>query len=96
MAGALSYVHVIILINISWQLQAIQDFRSKVVILKTKYTDKATYATRLDKYGGVNTNGPASHIPFHFRRQLSGLMDLMIDDADNLQGSLASLWTSLP
>jgi hypothetical protein len=53
------------------------------------------YATRLDKYGGINTNEPAKHV-LHFCRQLSGLMDLMINDADNLQGSLTSLRTSLP
>jgi hypothetical protein len=67
MAGALSYIHVVIPINISGLLQAIQDFCSKVVLLKTKYTNKVTYATRSDKYGGVNTNGPALHILFHFR-----------------------------
>jgi hypothetical protein len=96
MAGALSYIHIVIPINISGLLQAIHDFRSKVVTLKTKYTDKGRYANRLEKYGGANTNDLAKHILFHFRRQLSGLMDLMITDADNLQGSITSLRTSLP
>jgi hypothetical protein len=91
MAGALLYIHVVIPINISELLQAIHDFRGKVVTLKTKYTDKVKYATRLDKYGSANTNNPAKHVLLHFRRQLSGLMDLMINDADNLQSSLASL-----
>jgi hypothetical protein len=43
MAGALSYIHVVIPINISGLLQAIHDFRSKVVTLKTKYTNKVKY-----------------------------------------------------
>ncbi len=84
MAGALSYIHVIIPINISGVLHAIDNFRGKVVALKTKYTDKAKYANRLDKYGGANTNDPAKDILFHFCQQLSGLIDLMITDADNL------------
>jgi hypothetical protein len=96
MAGALSYIQVIIPINISRLLHAIDDFRGKVVAFKTKYTDKAKYANRLDKYGGANPNDPAKHVLFHFRRQLSGLMDLMIIDADNLQSSITSLRTSLP
>jgi hypothetical protein len=66
MAGALSYIHVVIPINISGLLQAIHDFCGKVVTLKTRYTNKAKYATRLDKYGGVNTNDPAKHVLLHF------------------------------
>ncbi len=96
MAGALSYIHVIIPINISGLLHSIDNFHGKVVALKTKYNDKAKYANRLDKYGGANTNDPTKHVLFHFRRQLSGLMDLMITDADNLQSSITSLRTSLP
>jgi hypothetical protein len=96
MASSLSYIHVVIPINISGLLQAIHDFCSKVITLKTKYTDKAKYATCLDKYGGSNTNNPAKHVLLHFRLQLSGLMDLMITDADNLQSSITSLRTSLP
>jgi hypothetical protein len=84
MASALSYIHVVIQINISGLLQSIHDFHCKVVTLKAIYTDKAKYANRLDKYGGANTNDPAKHVLFHFCRQLSGLMDLMITDADNL------------
>ncbi len=41
MAGALSYIHVVIPINISRLLHAIGNFCGKVVALKTKYTDKA-------------------------------------------------------
>ncbi len=67
MAGALSYIHVVILINISGLLHTIDDFCSKIVALKRKYTDKAKYANRLDKYGGANTNDPAKHVLFHFR-----------------------------
>ncbi len=95
-AGTLSYIHVVIPINISGLLQAIHDFSGKVITLKTKYTNKAKYATRLDKYRGSNTNDPAKHVLLHFRGQLSGLMDLMITDADNLQSSITSLRTSLP
>jgi hypothetical protein len=96
MAGALSNIHVVIPINISGLLQAIHNFCGKVITLKTKYTNKAKYATRLDKYGGSNTNNPAKHVLLHFRQQLSGLMDLMITDTDNLQSSITSLRTSLP
>jgi hypothetical protein len=38
----------------------------------------------LDKYGVANANDPVKHVLFHFCQQLSGLMDLMITDADNL------------
>jgi hypothetical protein len=95
-AGALWYIHVIIPINISGLLQAIDDFCRKVITLNTKYTSNAKYANCLDKYGGANTNDPAKLVLFHFRRQLSGLMDLMITDADNLQSSITSLRISLP
>jgi hypothetical protein len=67
MAGAMSYIHVIIPINISGLLQAIDDFRGKVITLKMKYTNNAKYANRLDKYGGANTKDPAKHVLFHFR-----------------------------
>jgi hypothetical protein len=77
-------------------LHAIDDFRGKVVALKTKYTDTVKYANHLDKYGGANTNDLAKHVLFHFCRQLSGFMDLMITDAENLQSSITSLRTSLP
>jgi hypothetical protein len=96
MAGALSYIHVVISINISGLLQAIHDFCGKVVTLKTKNTDKARYAAWLDKYGSAYTNNPAKHVLIHFSRQRSGLMYLMIMDADNLQSSLTSLRISLP
>jgi len=58
MASTLSYIPVIIPINISGLLHAIDDFRGKVVALKTKYTDKAKYASRLDKYGGSSPIDP--------------------------------------
>jgi hypothetical protein len=96
MAGALLYIHVIIPINISRLLHTIDDFCGKVITLKTKYTSNTKYANRLDKYAGANTNDPVKHVLFHFCRQLSGLMDLMITDADNLQSSITSLRTSLP
>jgi hypothetical protein len=96
MVGVLLYIHVVIPINISGLLHAIDDFLGKVITLKMKYTSNAKYANRLDKYGGANNNDPAKHVLFHFRRQLSRLMDLMITDADNLQCSITSLRTSLP
>jgi hypothetical protein len=96
MAGALSYIHVVIPINISGLLHSIDNFHGKVVALKTQYIDKVKYANHLDKYGGANTNDPAKHVLFHFRQQLSRLMDLMITDADILQSSITSLRTSLP
>jgi hypothetical protein len=36
MAGALSYIHVIVPVNISSLLQLVADFRSKILILKTE------------------------------------------------------------
>ncbi len=67
MAGALSYIHVIIPINISGLLSALDDFQSKVVVLKSNYTNNKRYDNRLDQYGGVNSNDPAKHALFHFR-----------------------------
>jgi hypothetical protein len=66
MAGALSYIHVIIPINISGLLSALGDFRNKVVVLKSNYTDNKRYANRLDQYRGVYSHDPAKHALFHF------------------------------
>jgi hypothetical protein len=96
MARALSYIHVVVPVNISGLLRAVDAFCSKIVVLKTNYTDTASYTKRLQDYGGANTNNPAKHMLVHFRRQLSGLMDLMIKDANILRNAITSLKTSLP
>jgi len=96
MASALSYIHVVIPINISGLLHAIDDFRAKVVVLKSNYVDHKKFANRLDYFGGWSTNNHTKHALFHFRQQLSGLMDLMITDADSLQSGIVSLRNSLP
>jgi hypothetical protein len=41
-------------------------------------------------------NGPQQHALFHFRHQITYLMDLMLTDADTIQGSIESLGASLP
>jgi hypothetical protein len=50
MAGALSYIHVVVPVNISGLLKSIGDFRSKIVVLKTNYPDTAVYTKRLQEY----------------------------------------------
>jgi hypothetical protein len=67
MAGALSYIHAVVPVNISGLLQSVADFRSKIVVLKTTYSDNAIYSNRLEQYGGINTNGLAKHLLLHFR-----------------------------
>jgi hypothetical protein len=96
MAGALSYIHAVVPVNISGLLQSVADFRSKIVVLKTTYSDNAIYSNRLEQYGGINTNGLAKHLLLHFRRQITGLMDLLIKDADTLRTTILSLKSSLP
>jgi hypothetical protein len=66
MAGALSYIHAVVPINISGLIKSVADFRSKIIVLKTNYADTATYTKRLEQYGGVNTNGPSRHLLIHF------------------------------
>jgi hypothetical protein len=66
MAGALSYIHVVVPVNISGLLKSVVDFHSKIVVLKTNYAEMAVYTKRLEEYGGVNTNGPSKHLLFHF------------------------------
>jgi hypothetical protein len=44
MAGALSYIHIVVPINISGLLQSVTQFREKVTELKAGYTDKKIYA----------------------------------------------------
>ncbi len=66
MASALSYIHAVVPVNISGLLQSVTDFRSKIVVLKTTYSDNAIYSNRLEQYGGINTNGPAKHLLLHF------------------------------
>ncbi len=41
-------------------------------------------------------NGPQHHALFHYRRQITYLMDLLLTDADTIQGSIESLRASLP
>ena len=96
MARALSYIHVVVPVNISGLLQSVADFRSKIIALRTNYADTAIYAKRLEEYGGGNTNAPAKHVLFHFRRQISGLMELLIKDADVVRTTILSLKSSLP
>ena len=96
MAGALSYIHVVVPVNISGLLNSVADFRNKIVALKTMYSDTAIYSRRLEEYGGVNVNGPGKHLLLHFRRQLTGLMDLLIKDADIIRTTVISLKSSLP
>jgi len=50
---------------------------------------------RMQEYGGSNTNGPAKHLLYNFRRQIAGLMDLLIKDADILRNTITSLKSSL-
>ncbi len=96
MAGALSYIHVVVPVNISGLLSSVADFRSKIVALKTMYSDTAIYSRRLEEYGGMNVNGPGKHLLLHFRHQLTGLMDLLIKDADVIRTTVLSLKSSLP
>ena len=67
-----------------------------MVVLKTNYVNHKKFANRLDYFGGWSANNHTKHALFHFRQQLSGLMDLMIVDADSLQSSIVSLRNSLP
>ncbi len=66
MAGALSYIHVVVPTNISGLLNSVADFRNKIVALKTMYSDTAIYSKRLKEYGGINVNGPGKHLLLHF------------------------------
>ncbi len=87
MAGVLSYVHIIIPVNISGLSAAVQHFCKKVTLLQAGYGKKEKYAVYLEKYGGqINT------VFF----QISHLLNLMLKDANNLQGSINSLQASLP
>jgi hypothetical protein len=96
MARALSYIHVVVPVNVSGLLKSIADFRSKIVVLKNNYADTAVYTKRLQEYGGINTNGLSKHLLFYFRQQISGLMDLLVKDADVLCNAILSLKSSLP
>ena len=60
------------------------------------YTDNSILANRLEEYGGMNVNGPGKHLLLHFRRQLTGLMDLLIKDSDIIRTTVISLKNSLP
>ncbi len=53
-------------------------------------------ANRLEAYGGMSVNGPGKHLLLHFRRQLTGLMDLLIKDSDIIRTTVISLKNSLP
>jgi hypothetical protein len=72
------------------------QFWEKVTALKSGYTDKKKYADCLYKYGGQNMNDPQKHALFHFCRHITYLMDLMLKDANTIQGSIESLCASLP
>ncbi len=88
--SALSYVHIVIPVNISKLSMAFQHFHDKVTLLQKGYVDKEKYTFHLEKYGGqINTN---ASVFFH----ISHLLDLMLRDANNLQGSLSRLQSSLP
>ena len=49
MAGALSYIHVVVPINISGLLNSVADFKSKIIALKTMYADNSILANRLEE-----------------------------------------------
>ena len=64
MAGALSYIHVVVPINISGLLQSVNNFRAKVAVLKANYVDHKKFANRLDYFGGwsaTNHTKPVSY-----------------------------------
>jgi hypothetical protein len=44
----------------------------------------------------MNMNCPQHHALCHYRRQITYLMDLLLTDADTIQGSIESLRASLP
>jgi len=67
MAGALSYIHVFIPVNISGLLHSIDNFRAKVVVLKSSYVDHKKFANRLDYFGGWSANNHTKHALLHFR-----------------------------
>jgi hypothetical protein len=96
MAGALSYIHIVMPINISGLLQAVTQFWEKVTALKSGYAEKKKYTQCLDKYGSQNMKDPQKHALFHFRQHITYLMDLMLTDADTIQSSIESLRASLP
>jgi hypothetical protein len=96
MANALSYIHVVIPINISGLTQAIHDFHEKVTPLQSGYDEKKKYTVQLEKFGGNANNPASSYALLHFCQQKTYLLELMLKDANNLQGSLNSLQTSLP
>jgi hypothetical protein len=90
MAGALSYIHVIIPVNISRLSTSVQHFCKKVTQLQAGYGKKEKYTVYLEKYGGqINTE---ARVFF----QISHLLDLMLKDADNLQVWINSLQASIP
>jgi hypothetical protein len=66
MAGALSYIHVVVPVNISGLLKSVADFCSKIVVLNTNYADTAVYTKRLQEYRGMNTKGLSKHLLFHY------------------------------
>jgi hypothetical protein len=90
MAGALSYVHVIVRINISRLNQAVHHFCEKVTLLQQGYNGKEKKAISMVKYGSkINTE---ASIFF----EINHLLELMLKDNDNLQGSLDSLQSPHP
>ncbi len=91
----LSYIHVIIPINIS-RLTGQPQFPQKVTCLQSGYDEKKKYAVQLEKFGGNANNPASSRTLLHFCRQITYLLELMLKNANNLQGSLNSLQMSLP
>ncbi len=87
----MSYIDVVIPLNISGLNQATHHFHEKVTLLQHGYNDQEKYAIWLEKYGSRANNDASTYALLHFRRQISHLLELMLRDADNLQGSLDSL-----
>ncbi len=66
MAGALSYIHIVVPINISGLLQSVNNFRAKVAGLKANYVDHKKFANRLDYFGGWSATNHTKHALVHF------------------------------
>ncbi len=89
MACPLSYIHVVVPINISGLSQSIHHFRNNVHQLQKGYNEKEQKAMLLEKQGQLKSDGSIFF-------QINHLLDLMLKEADNLKGSLDSLLASLP
>jgi hypothetical protein len=85
MAGALTYIHVVVPINISRLNQAVHQFCKKVQLLQQGYDGKEKKVVFMEKYSGK----VSSDVDDFF--QINHLLELILKDADNLKGSLDSL-----